>query len=57
MFDLDQETFIYLIIIAVGLLVFSMGAKQRKKRRSENLDFRRRYQARKKEEEKEKETK
>ncbi|UAB86152.1 hypothetical protein INR75_09220 [Zunongwangia sp. SCSIO 43204] len=54
MFDLDQETYIYLIIIAVGLLVFSMGAKQRKKRRSENLDFRRRYQARKKEEEKEK---
>ena len=56
MFDLDQETYIYLIIIAIGLLVFSIGAKQRKKRRSENLDFRRRYQARKKEEEKEEET-
>ena len=53
MFNLDQETYIYLIIIAVGLLAFSMGAKQRKKRRSGNLDFRRRYQARKKEKEKE----
>ncbi|WBL23173.1 hypothetical protein [Zunongwangia sp. HRR-M8] len=57
MFHLDQESYIYLVIIAIGLLVFSMGAKQRKKRRNENTDFRRRYQARKKEEEKDRTTK
>ncbi|WBL24879.1 hypothetical protein [Zunongwangia sp. HGR-M22] len=57
MFQLDQESYIYLVIIAIGLLVFSMGAKQRKKRRNENTDFRRRYQDRKKEEEKDRTTK
>ncbi len=50
MLHLDSETYIYLTIIAVGLLIMIIGSKQRKKRKSEQLNFRKRYQNRKKEE-------
>ncbi|MFZ0490317.1 MAG: hypothetical protein WBV47_07375 [Salegentibacter sp.] len=52
MFDIDQETWIYFVIIA-GILVYFLSTSRRtkeKRKSRKNRDFRRRYLQRRKEE-------
>ncbi len=53
MIDLDQETWIYLFIIAVFLAYFMWNSKRSKnlKKQRKNRNFRKRYMERKKEQE------
>jgi hypothetical protein len=52
MFDFDQETWIYIALIAVFLIYFIWNSRRAKKNRKarKNKNFRRRYMERRREE-------